>query len=99
MSDLLSFREKESEEEKIADIIETFGMGFDEVYKDGKYEGRLEGKLEGRLEGKLEGKLEGIIEAKLEDASNLLSMGVDEDIILKCTGISIDELNKLKRDI
>ena len=87
MSDLLSFREKESEEEKIADIIETFGMGFDEVYKDGKYEGRLEGKLEG------------IIEAKLEDASNLLSMGVDEDIILKCTGISIFELNKLKRDI
>ena len=79
MSDLLSFREKESEEEKIAAILETFGPCFDDVYKDGKYDGKHE--------------------AKLEVVSNLLAMGLDEDIILEGTGISISELNKIKRDL
>ena len=78
MSDLLGFCDKEREEEKIAAIIEKYGMGFDDVYRDGKYEGKIEGKR--------------------EIALNFLAEGIDEDIISKCTGISISEINNFKRE-
>lgn len=45
-----------------------------------------------RLEGKSEGKSEG----KLEIASNLLNMGVDEEKILKATGLNANQLEALK---
>ena len=34
---------------------------------------------------------------KLEDAKNFLAEGVDEKIIIRCTGISINQLKDLKR--
>ena len=86
MSDLLGFCDKEREEEKIAAIIEKYGMGFDDVYRDGKYEGKIEGKREGERK------------AKRETALNFLAEGIDEDIISKCTGISISEINNFKRE-
>ena len=43
LSEMLKFLKKETKDEKIAGIIEKYGNGFDEVYKDGKYEGKLEG--------------------------------------------------------
>ncbi len=39
------------------------------------------------------------VEAKLEDARNLLAEGVDEEIISRCTGFSIDQLEEIKRKL
>lgn len=44
----------------------------------------------------LDGKREGVNNAKLEDASNLLDLGVDEEIISKATGLDLDTIRKLK---
>lgn len=42
---------------------------------------------------------DGKADGKLDTAKNLLAEKVDEEIISKCTGISIDELKKLKRKL
>lgn len=44
----------------------------------------------------LDGKREGVNAAKFEDASNLLELGVDEEIISKATGLDLDTIRKLK---
>lgn len=44
----------------------------------------------------LDGKREGVDDAKLEAASNLLDLGVDEEIISKATGLDLDTVRKLK---
>ncbi len=41
-------------------------------------------------------KNQGIEEGKIETAKNLLGLGVDIDIISKSTGLSIEEIEKLK---
>ena len=46
-----------------------------------------------------DGKADGKAEGKLDTAKNLLAEKVDEEIISKCTGISIEELKKLKRKL
>lgn len=43
-----------------------------------------------------EGKLEGLIEGKIEVAKNLLSSGVSIDLIINSTGLSEDQIKKLK---
>ena len=50
-------------------------------------EGKLEGKLEGRLEGKLEG--------KLEVAKSAKQMGLSTNDIIKITGLSEDQIERL----
>ena len=42
--------------------------------------------------------LDGIADAKLDSARKFLAEGVDEEIISECTGISIDDLKKLKEN-
>lgn len=42
LSEMLGLLQKETEDEKIAAIVEQYGLGFDEVYKDGIYDGKLE---------------------------------------------------------
>ena len=58
---------------------------------------RIEGaKEKGKIEGKLEGKMEGKMEGKLEVAKALLEMGVDISTVVKSTGLSEEEIGKLK---
>lgn len=52
------------------------------------------GKREGRLEGKLEGKLE----SKLEVVTESLSQGLEISLISKITGLSKEEILKIKKD-
>ena len=54
-----------------------------------------EGYNEGRLSGLEEGRLSGIIET----AKNMLKKNTDIDFISECTGLSIDEINNLKKYI
>ncbi|OOB78389.1 MAG: hypothetical protein BEN19_09155 [Epulopiscium sp. Nuni2H_MBin003] len=62
------------------------------IYKSVLKSKRDEGKAEGRLEGRLEGKAE----ALLEMARKLLAKGMDFEFISETTGLSIEEIEKLK---
>ena len=59
-----------------------------------------EGKLEGRLEGKVEGIAEGVEQGKIEEARNiarnLIMLGMEDEFIKKATGLSGDEIRRLK---
>ncbi len=57
-----------------------------------KEEGRIEGKIEGRIEGRLEGKIEG----KIEVAQKLLKQGINITVIATATGLTKEEIEKLK---
>ena len=48
-------------------------------------------------EGRKEGRKEGEREAKLETARKLLDKGIDIEIIADVTGLSVEELEELKR--
>lgn len=61
------------------------------------YEEKIErDKFESHLTGLREGKEEGIQESKIEIAKNLLSLNMSIEDISKATGLSIDEIEKLK---
>ena len=49
--------------------------------------------------GEEKGRAEGKAEAMLETAKNLLALKVDEVIIIQSTGLSKDELGKLKEQL
>ena len=46
-----------------------------------------------------DGKADGIREAKIETARNFLAEGFDEDAVSRNTGLSMDEIEKLKRKL
>jgi predicted transposase/invertase (TIGR01784 family) len=55
-----------------------------------------EGEQKGLIKGRMEGKVEGKIEGKIETARNGLKMGLPIEVICKMTGLSIEEIEKLK---
>ncbi len=61
-----------------------------------KKKGILLGKREGKREGRREGREEGILLGKLEVAKSLLQNNVNVEIISLSTGLSIEQINKLK---
>ena len=87
LSEMMTPLEKQSEDEKIKNILEIYGPGFDDIYRDGKAEGINIGWNNGWNE------------ANIKTTKNLLANGIDEYIISNCTGISITELKKLKREL
>jgi hypothetical protein len=58
-----------------------------------------ESKMEGKIEGRIEGKIEGRIEGRTEVALNMLKNNIPDDLILNCSGISAETLEKLKKQI
>jgi predicted transposase/invertase (TIGR01784 family) len=68
---------------------------IDTAFDEGKLEGLIEGKLEGKLEGLIEGKLEGRLEGKVDVARSLKENGLSVDIIMKTTGLTKDEIERL----
>lgn len=66
--------------------------------EDGFDEGKLEGIKEGIIEGMEKGKLEGIKEKSYSIAKTLKQMNMDDASISKATGLSIEEVRKLKAD-
>lgn len=55
-----------------------------------------DGKALGLIEGKKEGKKEGIIESKKELATKAFEMGLDIETIQKLTGLTFEEISKLR---
>ena len=62
----------------------------------GEAKGRAEGRAEGRVEGRVEGRAEGKKEKAKEIALKLLALNTPIDIIFQSTGLSIEEIKKLK---
>lgn len=57
---------------------------------------REEGRMEGREEGREEGRLEGAKTQALKTAKTLLGMGYSEEVIVKSTGLTPEELRELQ---
>ncbi len=58
-------------------------------------EALAEGKAEGLAEGEAKGKAEGLAEGKAQTAKNLLAMGLPIEQIVRATGLSQEEVQRL----
>ena len=70
--------------------------GREEGHKVGKEEGLKEGHKKGHKEGKEEGLKEGRGEERLKIAMNLIRVGASCEIISQATGLSEEEISRLK---
>jgi len=68
---------------------------FDTSHYEGYEEGIAEGRAEGRAQGIAEGRAEGELEKSLEIARNLLSLGIPVSQVLKATGLTQEQINKI----
>ena len=64
---------------------------YEEGVEKGKQEGKQAGLEEGLIKGKQEGKLEGLYQT----ATNLKKSGIDLQTIADCTGLTLEEVEKL----
>ena len=64
--------------------------------ESGREEGRKEGHKKGHKEGKEEGLKEGRGEERLKIAMNLIRVGASCEIISQATGLSEEEVSRLK---
>ena len=75
-------------------------VGREEGLKEGREEGHKEGKEEGLKEGKEEGIKEGRAEGSKDERSkiaiNLIRLGASCEIIVQATGLSEEEVSRLK---
>ena len=70
-------------------------LGYDATIKrENDYKSSLVQKFD---EGKAEGKAEGELNAKYEIALKMLSKNMDDVLILECSGLTCDELQRLKQ--
>ena len=65
----------------------------------GLEEGLAKGRVIGRAEGLEEGLSKGREERNLEVAINLLQLGTPCEIVAKATGLSVEEVAKLKESL
>ena len=65
----------------------------------GREEGREEGLEEGHKKGHKEGKEEGLKEGQSKIAMNLIRLGASHEIITQATGLSEEEVSRLKKEL
>ncbi|UTC61510.1 Rpn family recombination-promoting nuclease/putative transposase [Treponema sp. OMZ 787] len=70
--------------------------GRQEGWKEGLEEGRQEGLKEGRQAGMQDGRKQGFTEGIVQTAKNLLDIGLSVENIAKATGLSCEEIERLK---
>jgi predicted transposase/invertase (TIGR01784 family) len=70
-----------------------------EAERKGREEGRVEGKEVGRIEGKEEGRAEGIKSNKQEIAKILIQKGMEEQFIQEITGLDIEEIRAIWKNV
>ena len=85
--------------EKFWDIISVEKTLYNSAIRKGMAEGMEKGKAEGLAEGLEKGKAEGKEEGRKEEqraiASNLKQQGVSPQVIAQCTGLSLEDIEKL----
>ena len=67
--------------------------------EEGLAKGLAKGRVIGRAEGLEEGLAKGREERNLEVAINLLQLGTSCEIVAKATGLSVEEVTKLKESL
>ncbi len=67
--------------------------------EEGLAKGLAKGRVIGRAEGLEEGLSKGREERNLEVAINLLQLGTPCEIVAKATGLSLEEVTKLKESL
>ena len=72
---------------------------LEEGLAKGRVIGRAEGLEEGLSKGREEGLVKGREERNLEVAINLLQLGTPCEIVAKATGLSLEEVAKLKEEV
>ena len=74
--------------------------GIEQGMERGMEQGIVRGMERGKLEGKVEGIAEGVEQGKIEEARNiarnLIMLGMEDEFIKKATGLSGDEIRRLK---
>ena len=105
--------EKNEKIQKAEKVIETLTKEQEEYLEELKEKGRMdhlsalraarndgieEGIAEGEARGEARGKIAGIEENKRETAKNILELGIEIKIISKATGLTIEEIEKLKEE-
>jgi len=74
-----------------------------EAKEEGLEEGLMKGKEQGLEEGMMKGKKQGVEEGKKQEretvAKNLLSLGMDNEFVIKATGLDNSDIEKLKKTI
>jgi len=92
-------KELKESEEKRRDymLLQAFEM---DARRDGIQQGIQQGMIQGEAKGKREGIQQGMIQGeakgKLETAKNLLSMGLSIENIVKATGLTVQEVERLQ---
>ena len=96
-ANLLKDRIEELSSDK--ETIELYTELTNEELIRNTYVGRAkaEGKSEGLAEGEAKGKAEGKEETQLEIAKNLVDAGMDNDFIVKATGLSVEKIKTLRK--
>ncbi len=74
----------------------TLGMKYDEFLQRGLEEGRTKGLEEGREQGREQGRIEGRDETKLETAKIALKNNLPMEMIVKLTGLSVEQIQKIE---
>ena len=77
----------------------TKSGGLEEGLAKGRVIGRAEGLEEGLVKGREEGREVGREERNMEVAINLLQLGTPCEIVAKATGLSMEEVAKLKEKV
>lgn len=87
--------------EKTSNLFDSL-MYVNKDIEDAKWEkigrdiAKNEGYNNGKNDGRIEGRLEGHLEEKQAMVENLLGLNVDIDTISKASGLSTDEVLKIK---
>lgn len=59
----------------------------------------LKAKEDGKIEGRIEGIKEGEYNKAVENAKNFLNLGISPEIVAQGTGLSLEEVNKIKDEL
>ena len=92
-------RESGREEGREEGLKEGLKEGHKKGHKEGKEEGLKEGRKEGKEEGIKEGREEGLKEGQSKIAINLIRLGASCEIITQATGLSEEEVSRLKKEL
>ena len=100
---------------RLADLREKAILDEKEIYKTGLHEGETigiekgktigleKGKAigfqNGKKSGKIEGKIEGETKAKSEIAIAMIKEKMSNEVIVRVTGLTVDEIEKLREEI
>ncbi len=92
---LSEFVARVKENEKFRKEFADMNLHDFDIMTEAKEEGLAEGRQEGRQEGLAEGEKIGARQNAIENARNFKAAGVDINIIAKCVGLSVEEIEKL----